>query len=145
MMKYFTAITFMVLATTVCAEQFGAPLTLKNPISVETAIANNTNSETPILIKGKIDKVCQVKGCWMGFTSSAGDIRVTFKDYGFFVPLTVIGKTVQAEGTLEQVTLSLKDSKHLVEDGGGDPNSVTEPLVEYQMVASGVVVEANSD
>lgn len=120
---------------------FGAALTLNKAISVEQAIAKANSSSSPILIEGKVGSVCQAKGCWMGFNSDAGKVRVTFKDYGFFVPFSVVGKTVQAEGTLEKVTLSLEDSKHLVEDGGGDPDSVTEPLVEYQMVASGVVIK----
>ena len=120
---------------------FGAALTLKKPMTVEQAINNASNTSSPILVEGEIGSVCQAKGCWMGFNSKAGNVRVTFKDYGFFVPFSIVGKTVQAEGTLEKVTLSLEDSKHLVKDGGGDPDSVTEPLVEYQMVASGVVIK----
>jgi len=121
--------------------KYGAELTLNKTISVAQAIASAGKSSTPVLIEGTIGSVCQAKGCWMGFNSEAGDIRVTFKDYGFFVPFSIVGKTVQAEGTLQKVTLSLEDSKHLVKDGGGDPNAVTEPLAEYQMIASGVLVK----
>ena len=139
-MKNFVLMLLLLSSAKVFSETYGAPLTLSKSISVEEAITSVSQQSSPILVEGKIGSVCQVKGCWMGFTSNAGDIRVTFKDYGFFVPFSVIGKTVQAQGTLEKVTLSLEDSKHLVQDGGGDPNSVTEPLVEYQMVASGVVI-----
>jgi hypothetical protein len=140
-MKNATAFVLLLFTSLSFAENYGAPLTLKNAISVEAAIAAASQQSSPILVEGKIGSVCQAKGCWMGFNSDAGDVRVTFKDYGFFVPITVVGKTVQAEGTLQKVTLSLEDSKHLVEDGGGDPDSVTEPMIEYQMVASGVVIK----
>ena len=140
-MKIIAILLSVLLSTSVLADNYGAPLTLDKTISVAEAISiAATNTNEPVLVEGKIGSVCQAKGCWMGFTSDAGDIRVTFKDYGFFVPLSVIGKTVQAEGIVEKVVLSLADSKHLVKDGGGDPESVTEPLVEYQMVASGVVI-----
>jgi hypothetical protein len=46
------------------------------------------------------------------------------------------------EGTLEKIELSLADSKHLIEDAGGDPEMVTEPILEYQFVASGVTVKS---
>lgn len=145
-MKIGFAFLLTMFTSVVFAENYGAPLTLSKTISVADAIAYTDNPSvnkhsSPVLIEGKIGSVCQAKGCWMGFTSEAGDIRVTFKDYGFFVPQSVVGKTLQAEGIMQKTTLSLEDSKHLVEDGGGDPNSVTEPLVEYQMVASGVVIK----
>lgn len=139
-MKIILSVMLLALTLNATAENYGAPLTLTKAITVEEAIASASEQSSPVLVEGKIGSVCQVKGCWMGFNSEAGDVRVTFKDYGFFVPLSVVGKTVQAEGTLEKVTLSLEDSKHLVKDGGGDPDTVTEPLVEYQMVASGVVI-----
>ena len=139
-MKSFLGLILLLNICFAFADNYGAPLTLSDAITVEEAINKAAISSEPVLVEGKIGSVCQVKGCWMGFTSTVGDIRVTFKDYGFFVPFSILGKTVQAEGTVQKVRLSLEDSKHLVKDGGGDPDSVTEPLVEYQMIASGVAV-----
>ena len=140
-MKGFVFLVSLAFSTAVFAQNYGAPLTLEQPISVEQAIQTAGQQNAPVLVQGKIGSVCQAKGCWMGFTSTAGDIRVTFKDYGFFVPFSIVGKIAQAEGRVEKITLSLEDSKHLVADGGGDPKSVTEPIIEYQMIASGVHIE----
>lgn len=140
MMKIVTLVIGLFFSISGYAENFGAPLTLENPVTVEDAVAF-ANTDKIVLIEGEVSAVCQVKGCWMGFKSNDGDVRVTFKNYDFFVPTNIVGKTAKAEGTLKKVTLSLKDSKHLVEDGGGDPDTVTEPLVEYQMVASGVSIQ----
>ncbi|MEX1033370.1 MAG: DUF4920 domain-containing protein [Cellvibrionaceae bacterium] len=140
------AVTLFVLSLfslTCFAEHYGAELSEAEPISVTEAIALvDANKQTTALVQGEVTSVCQAKGCWMGFSSEAGDVRVTFKDYGFFVPFSIVGKTVLAEGTVEKVQWSLKDSKHLTEDAGGDPDAVTEPIVEYQMVASGVKVKS---
>ena len=44
--------------------------------------------------------VCKKKGCWMKVEKSDGTLmRVTFKDYGFFVPKDIAGKNVIIEGT----------------------------------------------
>lgn len=66
---------------------------------------------------------------------------MTFKDYAFFVPSTLIGKTVLAQGELKKVTMTLEETKHYVKDAGGDPATVTQPRVHYELVASGVQVK----
>ncbi|MBC7984485.1 MAG: DUF4920 domain-containing protein, partial [Candidatus Obscuribacterales bacterium] len=95
-----TASTLIALTATVaCAEHYGAPLTLKNPIPLSTAIKQlDSKSSAQVLVESKVDKVCVVKGCWLGLVSEAEDIRVTFKDYAFFVPPSLIGKTVMVQG-----------------------------------------------
>jgi len=123
------------------AEQYGAAVGSGPAKSVPDAIAAvDAGSQDVMLLEAEVTSVCQAKGCWLGFSSDAGDVRVTFKDYGFFVPFSIRGKQVRVEGMMEKTELSLEDSKHLIEDAGGDPATVTEPIVEYQFVASGVQV-----
>ena len=114
------------------------------PITLATAMKKHVNRDEPVKVAASIKKVCKKKGCW--FTLSGEDVdrkvRVRMKDYGFFVPMSIMGKTARVEGTLEKVELSLEQSKHLVQDAGGDPSTVTEPIVEYQFVASGVEVQS---
>lgn len=143
-MKAFLALlTLSLFSLASFAENYGATLSEAEPLSVTEVIELlGSNDRATVLVQGEVTSVCQVKGCWMGFSSQAGDVRVTFKDYGFFVPFSIMGKTVVAEGTVEKVQLSLKVSKHFVQDAGGDPDTVTEPITEYQMVASGVKVES---
>lgn len=141
-MKYVLGLILPLLSLACLAAQYGAELSEVEPISVTEAIAlADAGVKAAALVQAEVTTVCQTKGCWMGFSSEAGDVRVTFKDYGFFVPFSIVGKTVLAEGQLQKVALSLKDSKHYVEDAGGDPDTITEPMVEYNMLATGVKVE----
>src|SRR4051812_47291720 len=50
-------------------------------------------------VSGKILDVCQTKGCWMELDlGNEKRMRVTFKDYAFFVPKNAAGKTAIIEG-----------------------------------------------
>jgi Domain of unknown function (DUF4920) len=142
-MKYVVAALLCCWTTIAAAEQYGAPISAKNPLSLQAALKKlDAAPSADVLIESKVDKVCVVKGCWMALTNARDDVRVTFKDYGFFVPASIIGKTVIVEGTLEKVVMSLDDTKHYVKDAGGDPSTVTQPRTEYRIVASGVAVKA---
>lgn len=102
-------------------------------------------TELPAKISGKVNEVCQVKGCWMTLaTPDGGDMRVTFKDYGFFMPKDIAGKTVIIEGKAEKVTTSVDDLRHYAEDAGKSKeeiNQITEPEVEVAFVANGVILK----
>lgn len=124
--------------------KFGAELTLKEtPITVDEAIEKfkSKNEKGSVLVEAKIDKVCQKKGCWMTLKGKSNEMRVIFKDYGFFVPTTIAGKSVLVEGTMKEEKLTLEETKHFVADEGGDPSKVTEARSDYQFVATGVVVK----
>lgn len=129
-------------STLACAEHYGAPITMKNPVSLETAVKQlDGKSAATVLVESKVDKICQVKGCWLGLKSASSDMHVTFNET-FFVPPSLIGKTVLVEGKLAKVTMTLEETKHYVKDAGGDPASVTQPRVTYQLVATGVEVKS---
>ena len=142
LMKFTFGLLLSLIATLAYAEHYGAPIKANNSIALSAAIKQlDKRSTANVLVKGKVDKVCTVKGCWLGLVNEKEDVRVTFKDYAFFVPPSLIGKTVVVEGVMEKVTMSLEETKHYVKDAGGDPNTVTEPRVEYRIVASGVQVK----
>ena len=66
-------------------------------------------------ITGVVEDVCHSKGCWMKVTTDEGKtMRVTFKDYGFFVPMDITGKRVTFEGTAYKKETSVADLKHYV-------------------------------
>lgn len=128
--------------STVSANQFGAPVKGTKPVSVDRAIEQFKKAKKPVLlVEAKVDKVCLKKGCWLALKSKTTDVRVTFKDYGFFVPVSLVGKTVWVEGQMSEKKLTLAQTKHYVEDEGGDPTKVTEARTDYQFVASGVLVK----
>ena len=142
-MKFLTGLVLISAAFVAHAEQYGAPLTRSNAVTLQAAIKQlDAKPAADVVIESKVDKVCVVKGCWMALTNATDNVRVTFKDYGFFVPSSIIGKTVLVEGRLEKVVMSLEDTKHYVKDAGGDPSTVTAPRTEYRIVASGVQVKS---
>lgn len=141
-MKLVIALLAVLTSGVVHAQQYGAPLKSREAVSIDSALQQLTSKDSvQVVVQSKVDKVCQAKGCWLGLSNAKGDVRVTFKDYGFFVPPNLIGKTVLVEGKLEKVTMSLAETRHYVEDEGGDPTKVTQPRVEYRMVATGVEVK----
>src|SRR2546423_15257819 len=53
------------------------------------------NDGKTVTTEGSVRKNCERKGCWMELAPAASKdgpgLRVTFKDYGFFVPLDSAG------------------------------------------------------
>jgi len=80
-------------------EYFGEKITADGAITYEELIAKLATNEAVenVKLKGKIDGVCQAKGCWMNIISEKGTdddgFFVKFKDYGFFMPLDASGNT----------------------------------------------------
>lgn len=96
------------------------------------------------LTEAKVYKVCQSKGCWLELKGKVGGpVRVTFKDYGFFVPKEILNKSLRLQGRMVEKTLSVKEQKHFLKDAKATPaeiEAVTEPKKSYEIVASGVAV-----
>lgn len=102
-----------------------------------------------IKITGSIKKTCKTKGCWM--TVNAGDsstIRVTFQEYGFFVPKEgMADKTAIFEGRAFKSVTSVEMLRHFAQDEGKSTeeiNAITSPKEEYTFVATGVLIEEES-
>ncbi|MCA8960458.1 MAG: DUF4920 domain-containing protein [Planctomycetes bacterium] len=97
----------------------------------------------PVLLKAQIADVCKVKGCWMVLTDGEHQMRVKFKDYGFFVPTDCDGHMVYVEGLVSMNTIDVETLKHYAaESGTADPDTITEPQSELVMVATGAHVVA---
>ena len=96
-------------------------------------------------LKGEIAEVCQEKGCWMTVATGDGQtIRVTFKDYGFFVPKDAAGKKTVIEGEAKMETVDVATLKHYAEDAGKSAEeiaAITGPETKLTFVASGVEIE----
>jgi len=90
-------------------------------------------------------EVCKKKGCWMKVETASGEMmRVTFKDYGFFVPKDIDGKEVVMQGTAYRDTTSVEDLKHYAQDGGASEDeiaAISEPEVATTFVATGVMIK----
>jgi hypothetical protein len=99
----------------------------------------------PAKVTGTITEVCQKKGCWMKMDLGNNlSMRVTFKDYGFFVPKDANGKIAVIDGYAYNDTISVEELRHYAEDGGSskeDIEKITEPEVEYSFEANGVILK----
>ena len=108
-----------------------------------TKMADKT--EMSAKVEGTVESVCKMKGCWMKVRTGDGQtMRVTFKDYGFFVPKDIVGKTVVVEGTAETSTTPVADLRHYAQDAGkskAEVEKITEPEKELTFVADGVIVK----
>ena len=95
-------------------------------------------------LKVKIEDVCQNKGCWMVVDLGNGDkMRVTFKDYGFFVPKNSAGQTAVIEGIAKKKTTSVEELQHYAKDKGKPDEeiaAITEAKEEISFVATGVLI-----
>jgi hypothetical protein len=95
---------------------------------------------TPVVVEGTIAASCERKGCWMQLTAKEGEpgIRVTFKDYGFFVPLDAKGAHARAEGVTVVKTLTKAEADHLEGEGASLKRNADGTTTEVSFVASGV-------
>jgi hypothetical protein len=101
--------------------------------------------ELPCKLSGKIDAVCQKKGCWMELKNADGTtMRVTFKDYGFFMPKDASGLTAIVDGIAKIEETSIADLKEYAKDdvkSADDIDKITEPQRELVFEAKGVILK----
>ncbi len=119
---------------------FGTPFTLASATPLSKSLT--AKPDEVIQVSGKIDKVCQKKGCWMVVKDGEAEARILMKDHAFNVPMDSAGKLAVIEGTLASRTFNEKQVKHLEKDGGGDPAAVSGERTEYVLTASAVDIKA---
>ena len=145
-MKYSLLILFACLSITSCGQDsnFGEIISKENVMKFNEAAM--VEDHTPVKIQGEITQTCSKKGCWMMLlVDGQEDLRVTFKDYGFFVPKEGMeGKNAIIEGELVKSVTDVETLRHFAEDAGKSKEeiaAITDPKEEYSFVASGVIIE----
>jgi hypothetical protein len=111
------------------------PLSLKRILSKSSTYENKQ-----VVAKGKIKQVCQKKGCFFMLSDGQNEARITFKDYGFFIPTNTAGNKVVLKGTFNVKELSEKKAKHYAKDAGDNPDKVKGSQKEYSLVATSVKI-----
>jgi hypothetical protein len=95
-----------------------------------------------VRVEGDVRQACTRKGCWMELAPSAQTkgpgVRVTFKDYGFFVPLDSAGAKASVEGIVQVSELSEETARHYESEGATVPRGKDGKPREIQLVAQGV-------
>lgn len=99
-------------------------------------------------VSGKINEVCTNKGCWFAMELPNGSsMRVTFKDYRFFIPTNSQGFPITIEGVATLSETDVETLRHYAEDQGKSKEEVaaiTSPKKEITFEASGVLIKAKS-
>jgi hypothetical protein len=116
-----------------------APAIASAPLPLERALSE-VNVGRTLAVTGRVAEVCRMKGCWMVLTDDRETVRITFKDYAFFVPRDLAGRTVVAEGILSRKTLTEEEARHLAAESGGPGAPAAGPREEWALLASSVVV-----
>lgn len=97
-----------------------------------------------VKLKGTISEVCQKKGCWMNLDLSNGQtMKVTFKDYAFFVPKDASGKSAIIDGWAYNDTTSVEELRHYAEDAGKpkeEIEKINQPEASITFEAKGVII-----
>ncbi|MBA2498714.1 MAG: DUF4920 domain-containing protein [Chitinophagaceae bacterium] len=124
---------------------YGEKITADGAINIAEIPAKlETNSIIDTKIKGKILEVCAKKGCWVTLqVNDSTTAMVKMKDYGFFLPVAAIGKTVVLDGKIELKTTSVEELRHYAEDARKTPEeiaAIVQPKKEISVMAKGIVV-----
>jgi hypothetical protein len=125
---------------------YGEKITPDSAISIgELAALMGDKTELNCKVSGEIEAVCQKKGCWMDIKNPNGEsIRITFKDYGFFMPKDASGKKAIMQGIAKVEETSVADLQEYAKDAGkaeAEVKAITAPKKELVFEASGVILQ----
>ncbi|GGW84308.1 DUF4920 domain-containing protein [Alteromonas halophila] len=129
------------VASTPTSETFGAlPDTSLPEVSMATLFEESERyTHTPFRLTTRVAKVCQKKGCFFIAQSGESMMRVSFRDYGFFIPTDSSAKTVTLAGQLTKRTMTPEQAAHYRQDLG-EPDSNLQAGVVYEIVADSVTI-----
>lgn len=125
---------------------YGEKINSENFISGdELAALLAENDSVWVSMKSTIVSNCQSSGCWMNLDLGNDEVvKVTFKDYAFFIPLDSKGKTAIVEGFAKKEIIPVDLLKHYAEDENKSQeeiDAITEPELSYTFEAKGVIIE----
>jgi hypothetical protein len=70
-----------------------------------------------VITEGPVQRACSRKGCWMEIGKGDDACRVTFKDYGFFVPTDSAGAQARVQGRVVTQRVEPARVAHLEAEG----------------------------
>ena len=131
-------------ASQAARKAFGAPLGASPAVALADVLkAPDKFAEQSVLVEGDVRRACTRKGCWMELSEAqdpaAPGCRVTFKDYGFFVPTDSAGSKARVEARVESKLIKPELVSHLESEGAKFAEKAADGSArEVRLVASGV-------
>ena len=129
------------------AQRFGAPLAAAEPIALAAVLKEPERYQNQtVTVEGKVRRNCTAKGCWMelaeGLEKSLPGCRVTFKDYGFFVPTNSAGSSAKVQGVVQSKLVGTSEVEHMEREGAVFANKLPDGRArEVRLVATGVELQ----
>jgi hypothetical protein len=123
---------------------FGAALGASPTVAIADVLkAPDKFADQTVTIEGNVRQACTRKGCWMELSDSAdaasASCRVTFKDYGFFVPTDSAGSRAKVEAKVESKLVKPEMVAHLESEGATFADKSADGSAhEVRLVATGV-------
>ncbi len=126
-------------------EWYGDKTTKDGAISIAEIPAKLQGAETvETKVKAKVLDVCPKKGCWLKVqVNDTTTAFVNMKDYGFFLPTAVKGKTVVLDGEVSLKTTPVSELQHYAKDAKKSKEeiaAITQPKKEIRFLAKGILV-----
>jgi len=121
---------------------YGSEITSGEALTTSEFLSLVSEEKNAYKVRGTIEEVCQMKGCWMTLKNPDGlNVRVTFKDYAFFVPKDIHEQEVIIEGIASKEVIDEDEARHYAEDGNVAYQESMRNTISF--VASGVLVAKN--
>jgi len=136
---------------TITENKFGEDITEEGALTAAEFLAQfDQIAAKEVKLTAPINDVCSKKGCWMVLAlDEEQDMRVRFKDYGFFVPKDAAGKLATIQGVASMDTTDVATLQHYAEDAGESQekiDAITKPEFSYVFEATGVIIkEVNAE
>ncbi len=123
------------------SETFGAILDTRLPgVTLQSLVAEpDKHLGKAFKLETRIGKVCQKKGCFFVAQQGRDALRVSFKDYGFFIPTDSSGKTVTLAGKLIEKQLAPEQVAHFESDLQ-EKSAAIKPGLVYEIVAESIQI-----
>ena len=122
---------------------FGSPLGTSPAVALADVLkAPEKFADQTVLVEGEVRQACTRKGCWMELSeardAATPGCRVTFKDYGFFVPTDSAARG-PGRGQVESKRVKPELVAHLESEGARFPDKSPDGSAhEVRLVATGV-------
>lgn len=125
---------------------YGEVITIDNAQNANDLVGlMDGRDSVPLKLQGTIAACCQSSGCWMDLEIGNEEVmKVTFKDYAFFIPKDSKGKTAYVEGFAKRELIPVETLRHYAMDEGKSKEeigAITEPEYAYTFEASGVLIK----
>lgn len=121
----------------------GLPLSEAPALTVSEVHAQVTDLKgKSVKVTGEVTQVCSKSGCWFSLRDGGKSMRITSKDYKYFVPRDAVGMTAVVEGELSAKMLDQKTAQHYADDlaeATGEPAKKVEgPVYEVAIASVGL-------